>query len=55
MKKDYFIIEFMKSGPFRALLVLVLIIVMGAYISKCKEKKVQMKEDVLYVHPKSKV
>jgi hypothetical protein len=55
MKKDLFIFELIKSGPFRILMVLVLLIVSGVVISKCKEKKVQMKEDVLYVQPKSKV
>jgi len=55
MKKDLFIIELIKSGPFRILMVLVLLIVIGVTISKCKEKKVRMKEDVLYIHPKSKV
>jgi uncharacterized membrane protein len=55
MKKDIFIIELIKSGPFKALIILVLIIAMGVAISKCKEKKVQMKEDVLYIHPKPKV
>jgi uncharacterized membrane protein YobD (UPF0266 family) len=55
MKKDYFIIELIKSGPFRVLIILVALILMAVFISKCKEKKVQMKEDVLYVHPKPKV
>jgi hypothetical protein len=54
MKKDLFILELIKSGPFRILMVLVLLIVIGVTISKCKEKKVQMKEDVLYVQPKAK-
>jgi hypothetical protein len=55
MKKDLFIIELIKSGPFRLLLILVIFILVGVGISKCKEKKVQMKEDILYVHPKPKV
>jgi hypothetical protein len=55
MKKDIFILELIKSFPFKVLILLVLFIVVGVTISKCKEKKVQMKEDVLYVHPKSKV
>jgi hypothetical protein len=55
MKKDIFIIELIKSGPFRILLFLIMFILMGVYISKCREKQVQMKEDVLYIHPKSKV
>lgn len=55
MKKDYFILELIKSFPFRILMLLVLFIVLGVSISKCREKKVQMKEDVLYIHPKPKV
>jgi hypothetical protein len=55
MKKDIFILELFKSFPFKVLILLVLFIVAGVTISKCKEKKVQMKEDVLYIHPKPKV
>jgi hypothetical protein len=55
MKKDFFILELIKSFPFKVLVLLVLFIVMGVTISKCREKKVQMKEDVLYIHPKPKV
>ena len=55
MKQDIFIIELIKSGPFRLLLILIILILMGVTISKCKERKVQMKEDVLYIHPKPKV
>ena len=54
MKKDIFIIELIKSFPFKVLVFLVLFILIGVTISKCKEKKVQMKEDVLYIHPKPK-
>jgi hypothetical protein len=55
MKKDIFLFELIKSGPFKIFIALVLIIVMGVTISKCKEKRVLMKEDILYVHPKPKV
>lgn len=57
MKRDFFILELIKSLPFRILIFLVLFIFAGVYISKCKErqKKIQMKEDVLYIHPKPKV
>jgi hypothetical protein len=55
MKTDSFVFELLKSFPVKALIVLVTCIFMGVAISKCKEKKVQMKEDVLYVHPKPKV
>lgn len=54
MKKDIFILELIRSFPVRILLFLVIIILIGMGISKCKEKKVQMKEDVLYIHPKPK-
>jgi uncharacterized membrane protein len=55
MKKDLFIIELFKSGPFKILIILILFIALGVTISKCKEKKVQMKEDILYIHPKPKL
>jgi hypothetical protein len=55
MIKDSFLFELFKSGPFRILIILILFIAMGVTISKCKEKKVLMKEDVLYIHPKPKV
>jgi hypothetical protein len=54
MKKDIFIIELIKSAPFKMLVFLAFILVMGITISKCKEKKVHMKEDVLYIQPKPK-
>jgi hypothetical protein len=55
MKKDYFIIDLITSLPFKILIFMLLLIFMGITISKCKEKKVQMKEDILYIHPKPKV
>jgi hypothetical protein len=56
MKRDIFILELIRSFPFKVLVLLVLFIVAGVTISKCKEKKVQhMKEDVLYIQPKPKV
>jgi len=54
MKKDYFIIELIKSGPFMLLMVIVLLILLGIVISNRHEKTVQMKEDVIYVAPKPK-
>jgi hypothetical protein len=54
MKKDYFIIEFIKSGPFILLLILAILILAGILISNHREKAVQMKEDVLYIAPKPK-
>jgi hypothetical protein len=55
MKKDIFIVELMKSFPFKLLVVLALLILLGVFISKSREKKVQMKEDVLYIQPKPKL
>ncbi|HVN58085.1 MAG TPA: hypothetical protein VMT63_07295 [Bacteroidales bacterium] len=55
MKKEIFILELVKSFPFKILILLVLFIVLGVTVSKCREKKVQMKEDVLYIHPKPKI
>jgi hypothetical protein len=54
MKKDYFILELVKSGPFLLLLILALLILLGIVISNQHQKTVQMKEDVLYVAPKPK-
>ena len=54
MKKDYFIIEFIKSGPFILLLILAILILTGILISNHHKKAVQMKEDVLYIAPKTK-
>jgi hypothetical protein len=55
MKKEIFFFELIKSAPVRILVFIVLVILSAAYISKCNERKVQMKEDVLYIHPKPKV
>ena len=54
MKKDYFIIEFIKSGPFILLLILAILILLGIMISNHREKTVKMKEDVLYIAPSPK-
>jgi hypothetical protein len=54
MKKDYFILELIKSGPFLLLLILALLILLGIAISNHHKDMVQMKEDVLYVAPKPK-
>jgi hypothetical protein len=54
MKKDYFIIELIKSGPFILLIIIVLLILLGFYISNHNKDTVQMKEDVIYVAPKPK-
>jgi uncharacterized membrane protein YwzB len=54
MKKDYFFLEFIKSGPFLLLLILAVLILLGIAISNHHKDMVQMKEDVLYVAPKKK-
>lgn len=54
MKKDYFILELIKSGPFILLMILVLIIVLAVTIANHNKNTVQMKEDVMYVAPKPK-
>lgn len=52
MKKDYFILELLKSGPFILLVILVLIIVLAVTIANHNSRPVQMKEDVMYIAPK---
>jgi hypothetical protein len=52
MKKDYFILELIKSPPFLLLLILALLILLGLVIANHDKSTVQMKEDVLYVAPK---
>jgi hypothetical protein len=53
MKKDYFILELIKSGPFLLLVILALLILMGIMISNRSKDTVKMKEDVIYVVPKT--
>ena len=52
MKKNYFILELIKSGPFLLLLILAFLILLGIAIANRDKGPVQMKEDVLYVAPK---
>jgi len=52
MKRDLFIFELIKSPPFKILVFLALLILLGVFIANRKEKAVQMKEDVLYIQPK---
>jgi hypothetical protein len=54
MKKDYFILELIKSGPFLLLIILALLILLGIFVSDHHKRTVQMKEDILYVAPKPK-
>jgi hypothetical protein len=54
MKKDSFLLEFIKSGPFILLLVLAILILLGIVISNHHRDTVKMKENVMYVAPKPK-
>lgn len=51
MKKNFFIVELIKSPPFLIFIILALLITIGVLIANHKEKVIQMKEDVLYLHP----
>jgi len=51
MRKNSFLLELIKSGPFKILIIIALLIIIGVMISKRKEKTIQMKEDVLYIPP----
>jgi hypothetical protein len=53
MKKNFFIVELIKSPPFRILVILALLIILGVMISNRKHKAIQLKEDVLYIQPKT--
>jgi len=53
MKKNSFVIELIKSPPFRILLILALLIVIGVLIANRREKSIRLEEDVLYVQPKT--
>lgn len=53
MKKDYFLFELLKSGPVRLLIIIAVLILLGVFISNHHKAMVQMKENVLYVTPKS--
>jgi len=54
MRKNSFLIEFLKSGPFIALLILAILILLGMLITSHHQKTVEMKEDILYIAPKPK-
>lgn len=51
MKKDHFIVELIKSPPFKIFIILALIIILGIIIANRKERIVKMKENVLYIEP----
>ncbi len=52
MQKNSFLIELIKSGPFRIFIIIALAIIIGVIISNRKEKAIRMKEDTLYIPPK---
>jgi hypothetical protein len=56
MKKQFFIVELLKSPPFLMLVILALLITMGVLIANHKEKQkvIKMKEDVMYITPAPK-
>ena len=54
MKKDSFILELVRSTPFKMFLILAILITIGVILANRKEKKVHMKEDVLYIQPRPK-
>lgn len=53
MRRNHFIVELVKSPPFLIFIILALLITIGVVVANRKEKIVQMKENVLYVAPKS--
>ena len=54
MKKNYFVLELLKSGPFLLLLVIAIVILLGIIISNHHKETVKMKENIMYVTPKPK-
>lgn len=51
MKREYFIIELLKSGPFILLIVMVFLILFGVYMSNHRRGPVKMREEVMYISP----
>lgn len=54
MKKYSFILEFLKSGPFILVFILIILVLLGILMSGKGHQSVQLKENVIYVVPKSK-
>jgi len=54
MKKNSYIMEFIKSGQFLLLLILAILIFLGIAFSNRKKNVVKMKEEVIYVSPSPK-
>jgi hypothetical protein len=54
MKKDSFLLEFLKSGPFLLLIIIAVAVLVGVIITNHHREVVKMKENVLYVAPETK-
>jgi len=54
MKKEYFFLELLKSGPFLLLLILGILITIGVLIGNHRRDVVKMRENVIYVAPAKK-
>lgn len=52
MKKDSFLLELIKSGPFLLLIIIALAVFLGVVISNHHRAVVKMRENVIYVTPK---
>lgn len=52
MKKDSFILELIKSGPFLLLIIIAFAVFLGVVISNHHRAVVKMRENVIYVAPK---
>jgi len=52
MKKNYFVVEFIKSPPFLLLIIIAILIAIGVIITNRHRNTIQMKEDILYIAPK---
>ena len=54
MKKDYFIFDFFRSGPFLLLLIIAILVLLGIILTNRHKENIKMKEDVMYVSPAPK-
>ena len=52
MKKDSFLLEFLRSGPFLLLIIVALAVTLGVILVNHHRAVVKMKENVIYVTPK---
>jgi hypothetical protein len=54
MKKDSFLLEFLKSGPFLLLIIIAFAVTLGVVIANHHRAVVKMRENVIYVTPNPK-